>query len=215
MIPNTKLSIIKLNDLLQLTETEIDNTKIRFNQSHGNENPIDLYKNDPNELLNWQYWNSQKFKKNQLTIGFVKLHKDEWLLFTFGRIKAIKALGKDRGVGYDFETLNEQYGKFFGRVVISYHKTSCQCYKARTILDNLVVKEILPDLYSNLDLDFTGYGNVSLSYDQLKAIVEGRHPSYREKLKTQQGVYVLTDKKTGKLYVGSATSKEHMFVMGI
>lgn len=211
MIPNTKLSIIKLNDLLQLTETEIDNTKIRFNQGNGNENPIDLYKNNPNELLNWQYWNSQKFKQNQLVIGFVQLHDDEWLLFTIGRIKSIRDLGKDRGVGYDFETLNDQYGKFFGRVVVTYKKYhSQQCRLAKNVFDLLVVKEILPDSYGNLDLDFTGYDNVSLSYEQLKSIVEGGSPLYREKLKTQQGVYVLTDKKTGKLYVGSATSKEHM-----
>lgn len=42
---------IILNDLLKYDENEIDNVRIRFNQSNGIENPMELYKNNPDEVM--------------------------------------------------------------------------------------------------------------------------------------------------------------------
>ncbi len=207
---------IKLNDLLKLTESELENTKIRFCQYNGEDNPIDLYKKNPTELLNWHYWNSQKFKEGQLTIGIVKLDGDDWLLFTIGRITKDLKLSY-RGVGYEYETLGFveekgiDYSDFYGRVVISYHKKMMSQFpNANTVINEFLVKEILPSLYTGFD--FPGYENVSLSYNDLETILNGNYPSYKNALEHQQAVYVLTDKKTGKLYVGSATAKDKMLL---
>ena len=207
---------IKLNDLLKLTESELENTKIRFCQYNGEDNPIDLYKKNPTELLNWHYWNSQKFKEGQLTIGIVKLDGDDWLLFTIGRITKDLKLSY-RGVGYEYETLGFveekgiDYSDFYGRVVISYHKKMMSQFpNANTVINEFLVKEILPSLYTGFD--FPGYENVSLSYYDLETILNGNYPSYKNALEHQQAVYVLTDKKTGKLYVGSATAKDKMLL---
>ena len=202
---------IKLNDLLRLTEEELKNTKVRFCQYNGESNPIDLFKKNPNELLNWHYWNSQKYKVGQLTIGLVKMNSDEWLLFHIGRIT--KDLQLDyRDVGYDFETLNYvpekgiDYSDLYGRVIISYHKSMMSQFpNANTVINDFVVKEILPSLYTGFD--FPGYENVSLTFEQLETIINGNYPGYKNALEHQQAVYVLTDTNTGKLYIGSATSK--------
>ncbi len=203
--------MLKLNDLLKFNDTELGNTKIRFNQDNGEENPLDKFKKNPEELLRWNYWNSQRYKVGQLSIGLVKMNYDEWLLFTIGKITAIKDIPFNSGIGFEYETLTELYGDFFGRVVIKYHKTmQSQFPNAKTVIDKLEVKEILPSVFSGFD--FPGYDKVSLTYSELETIVMGNYPSYKNALENQQAVYVLTDTNTGKLYVGSATSKNKMLL---
>lgn len=203
--------MLKLNDLLKLSDKELNNTKIRFNQSNGEENPIEKFKKNPEELLRWNYWNSQRYKIGQLSVGLVKMNSDEWLLFTIGKITAIKDIPFNSGIGYEYETKDELYGDLFGRVVIKYHKTmQSQFPNAKTVMNDLIVKEVLPSVFSGFD--FPGYDKVSLTYNELETIIKGNYPSYKNALENQQAVYVLTDTNTGKLYVGSATSKNEMLL---
>ncbi len=44
------IEMIMLNDLLRLSEDELKNTKIRFNQYNGKENPIEKFKKNAQEL---------------------------------------------------------------------------------------------------------------------------------------------------------------------
>ena len=202
---------LKLNDLLQLSDEELENTKVRFNQHNGKNNPIEEFKKNPDGLKHWNYYNSQRYKVGQLSIGLVKMGSDEWLLFTIGRITGIKDIPFNSGMGYEVDELKDLYDKFFGRVIIKYHKTmQSQFPNAKTVMNDLIVKEILPDVFSGFD--FPGYDNVSLTYEQLETIVKGNYPSYKNALENQQAVYVLTDTNTGKLYVGSATSKNTMLL---
>lgn len=161
--------------------------------------------------MRWHYWNSQKYKVGQVSIGLVKMNYNEWLLFTVGTITSIKNIPFNSGVGYEYKTEEELYGDFFGRVVIKYHKSMISQFpNAETVMDDLEVKAILPDVFSGFD--FPGYDKVSLTYDELETIINGNYPSYRNALENQQAVYILTDKNTGKLYVGSATSKNGMLL---
>ncbi len=202
---------IKLNDLLKLTDEEIERTKIRFNQSNGIDNPIEIFKSNPQKLLDWNYWNSQSYKVGQISIGLVKINYDEWLLFTVGTIMKVKNIKFNSGVGCEYKTANERYGQLFGRVIVKYHKKfQSQFPNASTVLEDLEVKEILPSIFSGFD--FSGYDNVSLTYYELETILKGNYPSYRNALQNQQAVYVLTDTNTGKLYIGSATSKNQMLL---
>ncbi len=202
---------ILLNDLLKLTDEELKNTKVRFCQYNGENDPIKLFKKNPETLLGWHYWNSQNYKVGQYSIGLVKMKGDDWLLFTVGKITKDLKLGHP-GIGYEYETIQDfpekkvNYADYYGRVVIKYHKSMrSQFPNANTVINDFVVKEILPSLFTGFD--FPGYENVSLSYDELETIINGNYPSYKNALEHQQAVYVLTDTNTGKLYVGSATSK--------
>ncbi len=201
---------LMLNDLLQLTEEEIKRTKVRFNQSNGVENPLNVFKQTPEKLLHWNYWNSQSYKAGQISIGLVRMGYDEWLLFTVGEIIELLDI-EGAGVACKYNTLTEKYGHLFGRVIIKYRKTmQSQFPNASTVLNDFVIKEVLPVVFSGFD--FPGYDNVSLTFGELETIVNGGYASYQNALKNQQAVYVLTDTNTGKLYVGSATSKGEMLL---
>ena len=202
---------LKLNDLLQLEKCDIEKAKIRFNVSNGKKNPIDEYKYNPEKLLEWNYWNNKPYKEGQISIGLVRMDtaKDEWLLFTVGKILDRKNVSKFyKGVEYNFKTL-DKYKDLYGRVILHYHNGSQQMFRnAKGLIDELVVKEILPTKYTGFE--FPGYENVRLSFKDLETIINGNYPSYKNALKNQKAVYLITDKLNGKLYVGKATGEDRL-----
>lgn len=205
---------LKLNDLLGLTPEELSRTKIRLNTYNGDKNPIDEFKKNPQLLLNWNYWNNKPYKKDQISIGLVNMGNHKWLLFTVGVIKnvlekPIHSVDGINGVQVEYESL-EKYSDLYGRVVLNYHNKTQQLFRNADLIDELEVKEILPCVFTGFD--FPGYDNVSLSYEQLETIVNGNYPSYHNALENQKAVYLQTDTATGKLYVGSATSKYGMLL---
>lgn len=210
---------LKLNDLLCLTQDELSVTKVRLNTYNGNKNPIDEFKKNPKLLLGWNYWNNKTYRVGQISIGLVNMGDDRWLLFTVGKINRILDYPVDgnnnksldgKGIQVEYETL-QKFEDLYGRVVVSFHNESQQMFRnANNIIDNLIIKEILPSIYSGFD--FPGYDNVSLSYSELETIIKGNYPSYKNALSNQKAVYLQTDKKTGKMYVGSATAKYGMLL---
>lgn len=78
------------------------------------------------------------------------------------------------------------------------------------IADELEVVQVLPDTFD--DDGFPGYDNVCLSYAELKRVIDSGKSDWKAALENQKAVYVLTDTKTGKLYVGSATSGNGMLL---
>lgn len=153
--------MIKLNDLLQLTENQISKSKVKFNLYNGNDNPIDLYKSNPN-LINkqWLYWRNKQryFREGQIAICLVRIRGDYWLLTTIDSV--VKELDITHGINYEGSPLKE-YQKYFGRVIIKYHKrTHAQGFWLNTIVNELEVCQILPDTFD--DDDFPGYDKVRL-----------------------------------------------------
>lgn len=202
---------IKLNDLLNLSNEELKTVKVRFNQSNGIENPMDLYLKNP-EIVNnqWFLWRtkSKLFKVGEIAICLLKLSSDTWLLTTIKKIT--EDLDVCDSINYKAEEL-EKYNKFYGRVILKYHKTvQTQVMYLGTVKDELEVLEILPTIFDGDE--FAGYDKVSLSYSQLEAIIKLKKQTWIGALENQKAVYLQTDKVTGKLYVGSATSDQGMLL---
>lgn len=200
-----------LKDLLRFSEEELNRVKIKFNQHNGFDNPMDLYKNNP-EIVNtqWLFWNTKQryFDVGQIAICLLKLSYDLWLLTT---IKVVtKDLGVSGGISFEGEEI-ERFQPLFGRVIVQYHKTSQSQGRWFTSLqDELVVNQILPDCFDGDD--FPGYDKVRLSFRQLEAIVTRGKKDWVAALGNQKAVYLITDKHNGKLYVGSATSNTGMLL---
>jgi hypothetical protein len=190
---------ILLNDILKFDN--LNNIKIRFNQSNKVANPIDVFKEDRNSLLNWQFHNypqKKSFYEGQIAVGFVRIEGDKWLLFDISRIT--KDLNRFDSVGYEFETLKE-YEKYFGRIIIEYKNTAQNLVrKADSVLSECKIFQILEDTFDN-DV-FPGYENVNLSWHDLKRVIN--KSIWTTALENQKGVYLITDKNNGKMYVGSA-----------
>ena len=215
------------NDLLHLTDEEIGSTKIRFIMHFSKSDPIYVFMNNPDELntewlLSRKKSNSGKdaehLHKGESVIGLVRLpdDKDLWLFTCIKHIsgpldRPREVNGTDYYVGYEGEELAE-YRKFYGRVILRYHKGKGQQGSIRWaegLLDKIHVVKVLSDAYAGDE--FPGYDCVSLSYAQLKAIWDKDKSSWKSTLSRQQGVYVITDTATGNLYVGSATGRNGIY----
>lgn len=194
---------INLNELLRIKKLE--NVKIRFNlMFEQNWNPIELFKNgDLVTMLNGHYWNynrKKSYKEGQITIGFVKIkpNEDDWLLFHVGKVT--KDLNIQNGVGYEYEALPE-YDKFLGRLVVRFKNKDQNLVRlAESVIEQCIVTQILPDIFDN-DL-FPGYEKVNISWNEMKRILE--KDNWKTALQNQKGVYLISDKLTGKMYVGAA-----------
>ena len=200
-----------LKDLLRFSEEELNRVKIKFNQHNGFDNPMDLYKNNP-EIVNtqWLFWNTKQryFDVGQIAICLLKLSNDLWLLTTIKLVT--KDLGVSGGISFEGEEI-ERFQPLFGRVIVQYHKTSQSQGRWFTSLqDELVVNQILPDCFDGDD--FPGYDKVRLSFRQLEAIITLGKKDWVAALGNQKAVYLITDKHNGKLYVGSATSNTGMLL---
>ncbi len=194
---------ILLNDILNIKTLE--NVKIRFNlMFDDNWNPIENFKNNQHEvLLRGQYWNykqKKSYKDGEITIGFIRLSKedDSWLLFHIGKIT--KDLNVLDGVGYEYETLSE-FEKYFGRLIIKF-KNSVQAMirYADSVISECEVIKILPDIFDNDN--FPGYDRVNVSWAELSRVLDKEY--WKTPLQNQKGVYLITDISNGKMYVGSA-----------
>jgi len=202
---------IMLNDLLRFDTAEVPNVRVKFNIYNGYDDPLDLYKTNPDEVnVTWFLWHDDRryFNVGQTAICLLKLRGDQWLLTTIKKITGLRDVTED--VGYDAVEVKE-YEQYFGRLVVEYHNP-CRTMgrKYENVMDELEVVQILNEQYTGNE--FPGYENVRLSYPLLKNIVDRQLPGWVDALRNQKAVYLITDTKTGKLYVGSATSQTGMLL---
>jgi len=140
----------------------------------------------------------KSYKEGNIAIGLAKIENDKWLLFDISVIT--KDLNKFNEVGYEYQTISE-FEKYFGRVIINYHNTATNLIRnAESVINDCVVVQILEDTFDN-DI-FPGYENVHISWSDLNRIIDKN--TWKTAIENQKGVYLITDKKTGKMYVGSA-----------
>lgn len=202
---------IMLNDLLRFDAAEVPNVRVKFNIYNGYDDPLDLYKTNPDEVnVTWFLWHDDRryFNVGQTAICLLKLRGDQWLLTTIKKITRL--LDVTDGVGYDADEVKE-YEQYFGRLVVEYHNP-CRTMgrKYENVMNELEVVQILNEQYTGNE--FPGYENVRLSYPLLKNIADRQLPGWVDALRNQKAVYLITDTKTGKMYVGSATSQTGMLL---
>ena len=203
--------MILLNELLKFTPAQEEIAKVKFNIFNGSENPIDIYKRDPDRInKRWLYWRNKKryFSVGQIAICLVKIREDYWLLTTVDTVDS--ELNITDGINYTGKPFNEYQG-YYGRTIVKFHKNfQTQGVNYTKVKDQLEVCQILPDTFD--DDDFLGYDKVKLSYSQLKSILDRNKKDWIAALGNQKAVYLITDLSNGKLYVGSATSDNRMLL---
>lgn len=207
---------LHLNDFLRFSREEMERVKVRFNlQPKGGQDPMELYLEN-HEKVNTDWLLARKkrrfFCEGEIAIALLRLDdQGRWLLTTIKRItKDLDITSETGAVAYEASEL-EQYAPYFGRTVVYYRKTQqAPVRRYEEIHKDLVVNEILPDVYTGGG--FPGYDQVRLSWRDLKRITEQRPADWVGALENQKAVYLITDRSNGKLYVGSATSQNKMLL---
>lgn len=175
--------------------------KIHFarydNQSHSR--PLDVWVRRRSEWQGWQeyYPGRNDFNRPYIFSLMQFYHEPEtWL---FGGIFAVLKRHANR---YDVD-LTDIGEDFIGRLKIKYpykSRTTRPCMKPH--YPNFEVKEILPESYTGRS--FPGFEEIDLSFEELEALIRNDRLDWKTALENIKGIYLLTDTKTNKRYVGSA-----------
>jgi len=187
--------------------------KIHVAQESPNERPIDAFTRD------FEYWQNKwngAFHSNhcwnrKYIFSIIELPQQPNCWLFGGVFEVISYRPKKNNSGKDcvfYEVKLDKNGVLLiGRLVIGWSKDGRQ--KGRipeSMLNNMEIHEILPEIYAGID--FPGYSNIDHSFSVLKSLWEDEKSDWFTALSHCKGVYLITDTATGLRYVGSAYGEE-------
>lgn len=188
---------ILLGDIWPITN--LQDYKIHFARSNKIEHPLDVWVRDVREWQGWQEYRPGRNDFNRpLIFSLMQFYHeaDTWL---FGGIFRVLARHKEH---YEVERASTG-AAFIGRLKLgsSYRERSTRVNLERHYSE-FEVKEILREPYTGRS--FPGYDDIDLSFGELEALVRNNRPDWKAALESIKGIYLITDTKTGRRYVGSA-----------
>ena len=193
--------MIKLTDIIRLKEIKLNwkDYKVHFATGH-NPTPLEAF-----FAGNFEEWQADQTKRNfqcDMVLALIHISSDKWLYAGVYKILGVRSRGITK-FRYKTELIPGQKD-LIGRIVVSFNKDFRASYVwGHKYGDSLSVSEMRPKIMSVHA--FPGYNGVVISNHLLKVIVSQEVPSWKAALSNVNGVYLISDKKTGKLYVGSAT----------
>ena len=194
---------MQFSEILKLES--LDPIYIKIHMAIGKTNST-----EPNiELSNGKFkeWQEIQTKPNfsrPLILSFVYLNKNEWL---FAGIYTSGGYSKEINYYHYKTTLTKYFSEYIGKLVITFKKNFRASYlRAENHVDKFEIVEILKKKY--VYEPFPGYSNICISYNTLKRICNTEATSWKTALSSVYGIYLITDTKNGKLYVGKADGKD-------
>jgi hypothetical protein len=198
---------MRLFDFLHAATPDLGPThcKIHLASWNGVEKPLDVYL--AGDFDDWQRWQSKRNFERPFVVSLIQLPQTgQWLfagLHTSGQpVRRTHPLDQ---IEYNHYPLIEdaRCQEFNGRLVVSFSRPGRQSYlDAETWTERILVSELYP---SRIELsEFPGYRSVDISHDELVTIFQRNIDSWKAGLSAVAGIYLITDTKSGKLYVGIA-----------
>lgn len=191
--------MIKLSDILDLGD--IKEYKAHCAVYNGKDQPLDDFARN---IEDWHEWNKFKGTKNDFNRKYIFslisfYHEpDTWL---FGGI--YKVIEVDPITNKYIIELDKTASQFIGRLKMKFKLIGRQRrIKLENIFNEIIVSEILKEPYSGQV--FPGYENIDLGFEQLEIIIKNNKLDWQAALQNIKGIYLITDKKNGKKYIGSA-----------
>ncbi len=199
-------------DLAHLLDIE-DPKEYKFHAAvwNGEKHPLDDFIKDgeivgkiESKWWGWQSWcGGQNRWTRKYIVSFMQVYPEGKNVWLFGGIFEVR--GRRENNYYDVH-LTGKGEEYIGRLKVVYSELKRQKYLLlEKVYPNLEFSEILKARYSGVT--FPGYKNICLDFPDLESIVDINRDDWRTALSIIKGIYVISDKKTGKKYVGSAYGK--------
>jgi hypothetical protein len=197
--------MIKALKILEtLAPLQVNSMKIHLATSNGRDDPLDVYL--AGNFPEWQRWQTKRNFEQDYVLSLIKFSgNNRWLFAGVYRTKGHETRPAENRTlfYYELERL-EEFSELEGRLIVGFQRTSRQSYlHADRWMDDMHVEEILPKRHSLAD--FPGFRKIDISKGELDLIVSQSLETWRTALSNIAGVYLISDTKSGKLYVGSAT----------
>jgi len=183
-----------------------DDNQFRFHlakQEPGGTRPIDVLARSQSEWLGWQVYRGQqkeRFVKDKI-VSFAQISGTKFL---FGGVfDIVSREGEKYEVKY-----SDKYSELIGRLVINYIGDNSRrtVFTPSYLFSNSKISCIYEYKYQGEP--FSSYDDINHDFEQLEIIIRNQLNDWKVALSNVFGVYLLTDKLTGKHYVGSAYGAE-------
>jgi len=220
--------MITLNDLFRfddlLKQYPGKRIKLRFNTNWKDQETkkyydfVDMYQSDSPDfepyILSIGSHGKKRNKVEDIQFQFIEVESHKWLFVGAYNIleESSKTHTNINGITFNFANAFRisELDKYKDRLIVDWiNKPQSFFYTDRNLIDNVKIDSILKEGYFETSKEFPGFENLSLTYQALKTNIN--NPLWRENLSNVYAVYVITDMKKGKLYVGSATGEEGVF----
>lgn len=208
---------IKLNEVLNIQNTEYSDWTICLN--NANQEGIYSFEQNRKRLMEHISWHKTAGKRQSFRnlwtkycLQFIRLDKDskydQWLFLGAFEVNGITTYPNGNQI-YNLVPVN-RFENFSEKLIIRYQKKQGpkQAKIPTSLIENIEVVKVLEKPYIRIDKKFEGYDHVSISFKELKDIINSNVDNWRELLWNVNCVYVITDKSNGKLYIGSTYGKE-------
>ena len=194
---------ITLRELLNLTDDEIENSRISLNtwDKTTNEWYYDIWNRTKNDDFGYYNPDTKTYlREGNIVFSFIQSPRDnsKWFLSSVSKItKSVKPglCEHEKIVKYDgmIERL---------KIELATGKRWGYNYPIKRFIDQAIVISIDDE---NKDIvKFEGFDKVYLTYNELNKVLSNKNCDYYKILNNIKGVYCLTDTNNGKLYIGSA-----------
>ena len=196
-----------LFQILQLLDAQIapEQCKVHLAVWNGKEDPLDVYLEG--RFDEWQSWQSRRNFDRPFVVSLIALPQDNSWLFAGAHnsesCEWLEAHGMHR------YRLSRRLGpnELDGRLIVRFERPGRQSYLLGENWSQAIgVAEIRPERIRVAE--FPGFSSALITKQHLDIVVKQAIESWRSALANVAGVYVIADRRTGKLYVGSATSGE-------
>lgn len=188
---------------LELIFPELNNNSIyRFHlakQEPEGTRPIDVLARSFDEWTGWQVYRGNK-KERFIRDKIVTFAQISGSKFLFGGIFNITSRVNSH---YEVE-LDPQYTDLIGRLTIDYKgdNTRGTVFNPDYIFSYSTISSI--SQYKYQGERFISYDKINHSFESMNIVIKNELNDWKVALSSVYGVYLLTDQKTGKHYVGSA-----------
>jgi hypothetical protein len=176
---------------------------VHFARWNDVDQPLEVWARDKQEWHGWQeYWPGRDDFNRPYIFSLIQFYHetDVWL---FGGVFRVLVRHKDR---YEVE-LTEIGKGFIGRLkLLSPYRSRTTRVNFENHYSSFEVQEILRESYSGRA--FPGYEGIEVSFDELETLVRNDRPDWKAALESVKGVYLITDTKTNRRYVGSAYGEQ-------
>ena len=193
-------------DLLRFNAPSIkeEECKIHLAVWNGSENPVDVFL--AGNFEEWQSWQSRRNFERKYIVSLLQLPGvDKWLFAGAFVSEGSEYIEAEKYYQYKTTELTG-LKSIAGRLVVTFKRSGRQSYlNAENWADAISISELKAE--KMVVESFTGYNKIKLSKKKLEIIVAQHIESWKGALSNVSGVYLITDTKTGKLYVGSATGE--------
>jgi hypothetical protein len=195
--------VLLLLDLLRTADIELGRYKLHL-ATGGRDGPLRAYFDG--EFESWQANQAQRNFRCDSVIGLIQLGGPEWLFAGVWRVTGTPQEVR-HGARSRYVYPTEEIGAvehLAGRVIVRFERTFRASYLwGERYADQLEVSRVLPERMTFMD--FPGYANVRIAMPELRHIVSRQLPSWRAALAAVGGIYLITDTRNGRHYVGKAS----------